>query len=121
MPILTPNKGTHHILRSDIGFLLRLISDKNKLAIFPLTNRGRTILKMLWDDNMSFAQVGKELSLSQGRVTQIYHLEIRRLAFFIDKAYNEYKEFHDLKKNYESLKKEYKSLENKSRLLRRNH
>ena len=114
MPKLTTNKGAQHILRSDIVFLLRLISDKNKLDIFPLTDRGRTILKLLWNENKSFTQIGKELLLSPQRVTQIYHSEIRRLAFLIDKAYNDYKEFSDFKREYEALKKEIKVLKNKS-------
>jgi hypothetical protein len=119
MPILTSDKRAHHILKSDIYLLLRLISDKNKLNLFPLTKGGRAIVKMVWADGKSFSQIGKKLSLSPARVTHIYNVEIRRFAFFIDKAYSEYKQFHELKKNYESLKKENKLLKNKSRLLRR--
>lgn len=112
MALLTNNKDTKHLLRSDIDFLLHLISDVNLMKTFPLTTRGRSILLLLWKDNKSFTEIAKQLSLSKARVLQIYNMDIRRLSYFID---TNFKEVSDLKIENKALKKENRSLLDESK------
>jgi DNA-directed RNA polymerase specialized sigma subunit len=101
MSPLSKNNETKHILRDDINFLLHLVADPKKMQTFPLTEKGKVMLKMLWEEKRSFTSVAEELSLSKGRVMQIYHLELRRLTYFIDATFQE---FSELKKENEALK-----------------
>lgn len=105
MALLSSNIGTKNLLRSDINFLLHLITNVKLMETFPLTDKGRTILLLLWKENKSFGEIAKQLSLTKGRVLQMYNMEIRRLSYFID---SNFKEVSELKTENKALKKENK-------------
>jgi len=110
LPLFTPSKNTKQLLQTDIDFLLKLISNVSIVKTLPLTDRGKVILKMVWGDHKSFNEVAEELQLSPDKVIQVYHLEIRRLSYFIDALF---KEFSELKYENELLIEENKKLKQK--------
>ena len=110
MPIFSANQETKRTLRADVKLILHLIASSKKLENYPLTDKGKAIIKMLWEENMSFDEVAEKLSLSKERVVQIYHLEMRKLMYFFDTTIKEVK---ILQEENESLKKEIKELNRK--------
>jgi hypothetical protein len=107
MPIFSANKDTRKVLKNDVTLILHLIADSRWIDNCPLTGRGRVIVKMLWKENKSFSEVAKHLSLKQERVVQIYHMEIRRLTYFLDSAF---KELTALQQENQSHRKEKKAV-----------
>jgi DNA-directed RNA polymerase sigma subunit (sigma70/sigma32) len=102
------NKDQKRITREDVAFLLKLIVKGQRLNYFHLTDNGKAILEMALHDQMPLPKIAKTLLLSEERVRQIYKRELRLLGFYIDKAYSNYKEYIDLKREnallYEKIK-----------------
>jgi DNA-directed RNA polymerase sigma subunit (sigma70/sigma32) len=102
------NKDQKRITREDVAFLLKLVAKGQRLNYFHLTDNGKAILEMALHDQMPLPKIAKTLLLSEERVRQIYKREMRLLGFYIDKAYSNYREYTDLKKEnallYESIK-----------------
>lgn len=98
------NRETKNITKRDTAFLLKLISNRKKFDLFPLSENGRLIFEMAWGEQKSFEEIANNLSLSNERVRQLYCIELRRFTYFIDKAFKEFKTIHDLKAENETLK-----------------
>jgi len=101
MAFISDKKRTKYLVRNDIEFLLRTIFNSPLTHSFPISDREKTILKLLWDEGKSFSEVATQLGLSRERVSQLYNSEVRRLSYFITSTF---KEVDSLKKELELLK-----------------
>lgn len=104
------NKDQKRITREDVAFLLKLIAKGQRLNYFNLTENGKAVLEMALYDQMPLPKIAKALQLSEERVRQIYKRELRLLGFYIEKAYANYLEHIDLKKENSLLYEKIKSL-----------